>query len=97
MWPRSRRASRIPSERTDSLVGLPDARYPIRGIFFGCWAWAREAVVRKKVASRRMAVLLFIAPPQLRAECRGMSAEYFLISNSVLSTRYSALLFDHSI
>jgi len=35
-------------------------RYPIRGTFFGCCASAREAVVKKKVASRRMAILLFI-------------------------------------
>src|SRR3972149_11153671 len=64
MKPRSRSASRIPSERADSLAGSPDTRYPIRGTFFGCCAWTREAVVRKKVAIRRMAVLLFIIPPR---------------------------------
>ena len=37
----------------------------MRKIFPACCASAREAVVRKKVASRRMAVLLFIFPPRL--------------------------------
>src|SRR5262249_40210079 len=40
MKPRSRSASRIPSERGNSLVGSPDDRYPIRGTFFGCCASA---------------------------------------------------------
>ena len=33
-------ASRIASERADSLAGSDDDRYPIRGTFFGCCASA---------------------------------------------------------
>jgi hypothetical protein len=43
------------------------SRKPIRKIFTACCASARDAVVRKKIASRRMAILLFIFSPQFIA------------------------------
>jgi len=44
----------------DYIVASPDDRYPIRGTFFGCWAAARETVVRKKVASSTESIFLLI-------------------------------------
>src|SRR5215470_19609403 len=52
MYPSSRKATRIASERAESLAGSPDARYPTRGTFFDCCASAVTPTASNTTATR---------------------------------------------
>jgi|SoiMetStandDraft_2_1073263.scaffolds.fasta_scaffold561479_1 hypothetical protein len=46
-----RKARRIGTARANSVAGSPVDRYPIRGIFFGCCAWAGKLRAKSKAPS----------------------------------------------
>src|SRR5262249_29233568 len=60
MWPRSRSATRIASERADSLAASPDDIYPIRGTFFGCCASADEQSAKSREHRAKQTTFLLI-------------------------------------
>src|SRR5215471_20950631 len=62
MYPSSRRASRSPSARGESVAASVFDRYPIRETFFGCCASAMRATTRSSTTSRiDGAAVFFIA------------------------------------
>ena len=63
MWPRSRRASRIPSARADSAAGSNDDRYPNRGTFFGCCAAAGKLCAKSRAHRASLVILLRMGFP----------------------------------
>src|SRR5574341_674937 len=77
-----------------SLASVP--RKPTREIFADCCA-ATFVPTPITTMIGRVERKFFIAPLGRSAECRALSTECFLISNSVLSTRYSVLLLDNSV
>src|SRR5262249_57527604 len=60
MYPRSRRACLIDSERLASLPGSDGDRYPISGIFFGCCASADMQSAKSKVQRVSTVIFFFI-------------------------------------
>src|SRR6266576_6739399 len=57
----SRRASRSPAERADSRAGSLFDRYPIRGTFFGCCAWAELQSTKIIALSARTVIFFFMS------------------------------------
>jgi hypothetical protein len=85
MWPRSRRASRIPSARTDSLAASTVARYPIRGTFFGCCARAENGRAKSiEQKTRRVILLRMEFCPRLSL----LSLHFFDVTQDMHCARY---------